>query len=94
MLVALRCETPGAARRVLKFVCGDPVARMIRDEIDALALGHSSEVVRWKALRTIALLGKEPSVGQTFLSAGPGRQECLPNDRLRRFVLHFSREVA
>ncbi len=80
LLVALRCETPGAARRVLKFVCGDPAARLIRDEIAALALDHPSEVVRWKANRALisGAMGSQPLVGQTFLSAGGDDRNVCP----------------
>jgi hypothetical protein len=53
---ALRCETPGAARHVLKFVCGDAAAVVIRDEVEKLAIHHISEVVRWKAARTLAAI--------------------------------------
>ena len=50
---ALRSETPGAVRHVLKFVCGDAVAWIVRDEIEQLASNHASEVVRWKAARVL-----------------------------------------
>ncbi|HLX61775.1 MAG TPA: hypothetical protein VKX17_10880 [Planctomycetota bacterium] len=53
LLAALNCETPGAARRVLKFLSGDPTATVIRDEIERLAESHASEVVRWKARRVV-----------------------------------------
>ncbi len=60
LLAALRGETPGAARRVLKFVCGDAVAHSVRDEIETLAAAHASEVVRWKAARALAALDTIP----------------------------------
>ena len=56
LLEALRCETPGAVRLVLKFVCADATAAVIRNEIEALVADHPSEVVRWKASRALAAI--------------------------------------
>ena len=47
---------------MLKFLCGDSVAHAVRDEIENLAAEHSSEVVRWKAARTLAALNSTPVV--------------------------------
>jgi hypothetical protein len=40
LLAALRGETPGAARRVLKFVCGDAAAQTVRDAHGTTAGGR------------------------------------------------------
>ena len=53
---ALRSDTPGATRHVLKYICGDAIALLIKDEIEQLAATHGSEVVRWKARQTCSAM--------------------------------------
>lgn len=79
LLAALNCETPGAARRVLKFLCDDSAAAAIRDEIERLAAAHSSEVVRWKARRVLGRDKETRGRGDTGTIENGGRSAAAPN---------------
>ncbi len=80
---SLRVKVPGLLRQVLGLLMGDSVTIALRPEIEALAAGHSSALVRWKARRLLKYMARAKSPAASQRGRGATRPRPLPQRWVR-----------